>query len=463
MHIAPDVHFHRVVASIPACSRESQSSGAATGLLSAPLPDAGEPIERLEDKVELTPEEAEQERVRQEFLRQLSGDSLFLDSTELAQRNGGGDGDGGSDIISIGGDNDDDSEDVGDLHARNIKRAQRRFNVNLKQTDSTATAEEIGMGAKNISLGPPGSVPLGQAMRAAAAARGEDAAAKQDVWAELGLMKPEQTAEEEEAEAAEAEDADPFAAFSELALPEAAAPAGGTDGGTAVADDVTSSRGDLVAKPTVGTQAPQEEVPISQASAGEAATAQAAPAPADALPGAPVNAGQAPGFLMGVNCMFRGQWPQALQNFAQAYQACSGMERVQVGQYIAVIGILEAYANVGDAETTRLSRFAAAMPLLLLDHASFLVNDAVMRNMRVGNSTWCAQRLEDFVTRCSASGNHHVAQGAAAKLQEVQSVGPGNSSVMKDEDTTLFVQRIDDAPGPQQIYGIVSSLRAGLL
>lgn len=420
-----------------------------------------------EDKPELTVEEQEQERVRQEFLRQLSGDSLFLDSTELAQRDGGGGDGGGSGIISIGGDNDDDDDgDVGDLHARNIKRAQRRFNVNLKQTGSTATAEEVSAAAQNISLGPPGSVPLGQAKRAAAAARGEDVAPKQDVWADLGLVKPEQSVDVEaaEADAAAEEDADPFAAFSELALPEAAAlVAAAAEAAPADrAPDALDGLSDPTVEPAAAAPTPAEEAPVPQPQA-DTATASSAEALPEGAQSTAVNAGQAPGFLMGVHYMFAGQWQQALQSFAQAYQACSGLERVQVGQYIAVVGILQAYANVGDTEATRLSRFAAALPLLLLDHASFLVNDAVTRNMRAGNSTWCAQRLEAFVARCSASGNHGVAQGAAVKLQQVQSSGPGNASVMKDEDTAMFVQRIDAAQGPQEIYGVVSSLRAGLL
>lgn len=441
----------------------------ASGVLSKALPDPGELAEGSEGKPDLTAEEQEQERVRQEFLRQLSGDSLFMDSTELAQRDGGG-GDGGdSGIISLGGDNDEDDDgDVGDLHARNIKRAQRRFNVNLKQTGATATAEEVSAAAQNISLGPPGSVPLGQAKRAAAAARGEDIAPKHDVWADLGLVKPEQSVDMEaaKAEAAAEEDADPFAAFSELALPEAAVPvaaAADTTAPAAPAPTALDSPADPTAEPIAAARAPPAEEALVPQMLADPVTASSPEAPPDAAQSTVVNAGQAPGFLMGVHYMFAGQWQQALQSFAQAYQSCSGLERVQVGQYIAVVGILQAYANVGDMESTRLSRFAAAMPLLLLDHASFLVNDAVTRNMRAGNSTWCAQRLEEFVARCSASGNHAVAQGAAAKLQQVQSSGPGNASVMKDEDTVMFVQRIDAAQGPQEIYGIVSSLRAGLL
>ena len=450
---------------------DDSAASAATGMLSKQLPMLGEEEEGDEKQPELTPEEEEQERVRQEFLRQFSGDSLFLDSTELANRDGGGDGSG---IISVGGDNEDDDDDVGDLHARNIKRAQRRFNVNLKQTGDTATADDVSAAVKNISLGPPGSVPLGAAKRAAAAARGEDEPTKQDVWADLGLVKPEQSMDVEatEAMAGEAESDDPFAAFSELALPDATVPAAGVSD-AAPAAGVQESSADPLAmlatedKPPAtvpesqeATASQEDPVPLGPADADKVAPSQAEK---DMAARMAVNAGQAPGFLMGVHYMFAGQWQQALQSFAQAHQACSGLERLQVGQYIAVIGILQAYANVGDTEATRLSRFASAMPLLLLDHAAFLINDAVSRNMRAGNSTWCAQRLEEFVAYCIATNNHTVAQGATGRLQQVQSVGPGNSSVMKDENTATFVQRIDSASNPQDIYGIVSSLRAGLL
>ena len=58
----------------------------------------------------MTAEEIEQQRVRDQFLRQFSGDSMFMDSAELAQRNAG---DANSGLISVAGDDEDEEGEVG--------------------------------------------------------------------------------------------------------------------------------------------------------------------------------------------------------------------------------------------------------------------------------------------------------------------------------------------------------------
>ena len=450
---------------------------AATTALSKPLTDAPGSVAES-PKRPLTAEEVEQARVRDEFLRQFSGDSMFMDSAELARRNAS---DGDSGLISVAGDEEDEGE-VGDLHARNMKRAMRRQKQTNAGLEELAAAQAEAEAKKAQALGPEGSVPMGMAKKAALEAAGKPPPKEADVWDELGLMRPEQSTDVDGgAEVAQEEDDDPFAAFGDMALPEPvpteapseAAPGdnmpaldpsaqNGHDAGTAAEDEANAGRAGARGRHTFqlgGARAGQS----GPAGAAEAA----APAPDTSTPQAQalldVNAGQTPGFLMGVHFMFAGQWNQALQSFAQAYASCGGLERVQVGQYIAAVGVLQGYSMVGDDEACRLSRYAAAMPLLLTDHASFLVHDTVSRNMRAGNYTWAARRLEEFISVCQAKGQHSVAQGVAGMLQQARGMGAGNRTIATDENTSAFVERINAAEGGEQIYGLCTTLRSGLM
>ena len=455
---------------------------AATTALSRPLADASESVSE-EPKRPLTAEEIEQQRVRDQFLRQFSGDSMFMDSAELAQRNAGG---ADSGLISVAGDDDDDEGEVGDLHARNMKRAMRRqkqaTNAGLEEL---AAAQAEAEAKKAQALGPEGSVPMGMAKAAALEAAGKAPAKPADVWDELGLMRPEQSTDVDGgAEQAQEEDDDPFAAFGDMALPEptpAEAPTEAAPSDNMPAVDAAAQHGHDAGAPALqeGSEATgggrsrgrHTFQPGGGGTAPEAGAAgaveAAAPAPDTSSPQAQalldVNAGQTPGFLMGVHFMFAGQWNQALQSFAQAYASCGGLERVQVGQYIAAVGILQGYSMVGDDEACRLSRYAAAMPLLLTDHASFLVHDTVSRNMRAGNYTWAARRLEEFIAVCQAKGQQSVAQGVAGMLQQARAMGAGNRTVATDENTSAFVERINAAEGGEQIYGLCTTLRSGLM
>lgn len=431
----------------------------------------------------MTAEEIEAARVRDEFLEQFEGDSMFMDSAELAQRNAG---DEDSGLISVNNDDEDDEGEVGDLHARNMKRAMRRQKQKATEAgiEELAAAEVAAEAKKAQALGPEGSVPMGMARKMALEAAGKPLPQEKDVWDELGLMRPEQSLEGAAGaeEAQEEQDDDPFAAFGDMALPEPtpaeAAPEDMMPGDNMPAVDGAAQNGhdggmqlDGAARgrhtfQSGGAGADQGHV-ADPAGGVMAAPEAAARAPDTSSPQAQalldVNAGQTPGFLMGVHFMFAAQWNQALQSFAQAYASCGGLERVQVGQYIAAVGILQGYSMVGDDEACRLSRYAAAMPLLLTDHASFLVHDTVSRNMRAGNSTWAVRRLEEFIAVCQAKGQQSVAQGVAGMLQQARAMGAGNRTVATDENTNAFVERINAAQGGEQIYGLCTSLRSGMM
>ena len=182
---------------------------------------------------------------------------------------------------------------------------------------------------------------------------------------------------------------------------------------------------------------------------------------------APQDPAQVPGFPQGVQAMFAGQWQQALAYFGQAFAACRDANaprlRCTVAQYAATVAILEGYAHVDEAGAARLSRFAASMPLLMLDHLSFLVNDAISRNLRAGNYSWCAARLEQLGHYCMAVGRPDLARGVGARLQQVTATGVGDASVATGESAEAVVRAVDEAVSMQDVAAVVARLRAGVL
>jgi hypothetical protein len=181
---------------------------------------------------------------------------------------------------------------------------------------------------------------------------------------------------------------------------------------------------------------------------------------------APLEAANVPGFVEGVQAMFSGQWQQALAYFGQAFIACrdagAAQLRCQVAHYAVAVSILEAYGAVDQAAAARLSRYAAGLPLLMLDHSSFLLNDAISRNLRAGNFTWCAKRLEQFGHHCMAIGRPDLAQGVGMRLQQVVATGVGDASVAPGESAEALARSVEGAISMQEIAGAVSRLKAGM-
>jgi hypothetical protein len=164
--------------------------------------------------------------------------------------------------------------------------------------------------------------------------------------------------------------------------------------------------------------------------------------------------------------MFSGQWQQALAYFGQAFIACRDAGavhlRCQVAQYAAAVNILEGYSVVDEKGAAQLSRYAAGLPLLMLDHASFLVHDAISRNLRAGNYTWCAKRLEQFGRQCMGVGRPDLAQNIGMRLQQVLGTGVGDASVTQGESAEGLVRSVDEAVSMQEIVGAVARLRTGM-
>lgn len=208
--------------------------------------------------------------------------------------------------------------------------------------------------------------------------------------------------------------------------------------------------------------------PLNDSAHTDAALAAAAPPPAAAPPApALLDASNVPGFAQGVQAMFAGQWQPAQAYFGQAHSACREAAAwdlgKQVAHYAAAVGILETFAKVDEAAAARLSRYAAALSLLMLDHLSYLVNDAVGRNLRAGNFAWCSGVLQQLGGYAASIGRPEVAQGVAARVQQVEGSGQGNASVPQWEAVGGFLARVENAGSLPEIAGAVASVQAGLL
>lgn len=442
------------------------------------LPGGASSSVALEPEVPMTAEEKEQAAARANFLAGLAGedsdvlDTLMQGSDGAAARGGIG-SPGGSGLISLDGADDADA-DLG-LDEANVRRAAPR-----------ATFDPASV-ATPPALGPSGAMTLAQLQRqqATQAADGNaGAVTAPDVWADLGLDAPDLPQADGEGGI---EDGDPFAAFGDFALSSPTAPAA-AEAASPVYDFAASGSPDAraaTAQPASSLTAgslPDGAAPIPQDAGSSAAAgptsgahAQHAAAPPQDRRGGDVAstaretvgtasaADALPGFLAGVQAMFGGAWQQALACYAHAFQAAAGELRALVSQYIAAVCILEAFPSSSEAQSCRLSRYLAAMPLLQLDHASFLVHDAVGRNGRAGNYWWAAKRLEAFAAQCMRLGRVDLAQGASSMVQQVLAAGRGNRSVPDGEDPARFLTGVNAAQSVQDVVGVVSSLQAGLL
>jgi hypothetical protein len=450
----------------PWLRHDTQTPWHAAEMLDAPTATLEDHTDHLgePEPAELNQEEEEQHRTRERFLADFKGDSMFLDdlagepaAPQLRAE------DGGSGLISLGGS--DDEGDV-DINEHNLRQGGARNKFKPKG-EATPTP---------VALGPEGAVPLRQVkLMQAGAAELTSAGELSDPWADLGLSQPEGPPPAQEAEASEEVDAfaafddlDPFAGFADL-TPAAAEPGrlsqeALTAGSSVNPEPQPTDEESMLTSAAAGNPQPSAD---SAAAAEESVNPPEEQSPQQQLAPGPPDATRVPGFSEGVAAMFAGQWQQAGAYLGQAHGACretgAGQLGCQVAQYAAAVGILESYAHVDEATAARLSRYAAALPLLMLDHISVLVNDAVGRNMRAGNYTWCLRQLQSFGEYCLALGRNDVAQGVAARLQQVQMTGNGNATVAEWESPAGLVSRVDSAASMQEIWAAVASVKAGML
>jgi hypothetical protein len=456
---------------------------------SAALPDGGKSDHLGEAAPAMTEEEREAAAARERFLAEFQGDSMFLDDLAgdggdggARRRQGGavGNGDAESGLISVGGS--DVEEGEVDINKQNLRRGA--------QGQKAKKEDEV--------LGPEGAIPLKQVRAQQAGAAGLAGVDElTDAWADLGLERPaahdDAAAEEAGAGAQEEEEVDAFAAFEELDPFAGFADLAGDDGGTGGggAGDVLTAGNSINPQQTEaaaaagtesGAEGPAGSRDVGEAGS-EASTATAARAASAAAPDGtqqPPELTQAaqqqidatdptgvPGFREGVQAMFAGQWQAANAYFGQAFAACRDANaprlRAAVAQYAAAVGILEAYAVVDERVAARLSRYAASLPLLLIDHLSILVNDAVGRNVRAGNYEWCKQALSGLGRHFVAIGQPGYVQNVGARLQQVQAAGVGDATVGEWESAQALVTRVNDAMSMQEINAAVASVKAGML
>ena len=510
------------------------------GMLDAPssvLPDA--PTAALAEENPLTAEDREAAAVRERFLANLDGESMFLDDLageaeaaaaerrrlqrEREKR------EYGSGLIDVGG-SDADEADV-DIDEANVRRGSRPGG------DRAAAGAVEDKDAAPAALGPPGSLPLGQVKKQQQEQAGGGLGDLGDVWGDLGLERPEGApdpgagdavaaagAEPVEDAFAAFEELDPFAGFADLTggdgsaqegagdvmsagasiNPQADAEARAGTGGAADksvdahALDALSGDAASAASAVTAARASSSEQPMREGTPQSAAQQQqqgAAEQSADSQAQAQAQAqgvGQShdaqaaqqqqqqqqqaaslqhtdptrlPGFAEGVQAMFAGQWQVASTYFGYALSACleggNAQLRCTLAQYAACVGLLEGYAATDERGAARLSRYAASLPMLLLDHLSFLVNDAVSRNERAGNYDWCRNILQWLGETFVASGRPDYAQGAHARRQQIY--GYGNATVGQSESAAAVVARLDAASAMREIGGVVAQIKAGTL
>ena len=473
-----------------------------------------------ESAAEMTEEEREAAAARERFLAEFQGDSMFLD--ELAGDGGAGaaagraarDANGGESggLISVGGS--DVEEGSVDIDEANLRAGGRR--------GKSKVGAEDGQDEENVALGPPGSVPLRQVRKQQAdAAGGAGIEELGDAWADMGFERPQGAQEEpaagdgavaaaqdEEVDAFAAfEDLDPFAGFADLAIEDARAAADGdvlTAGASVQPAQRDASVPTSSADASTGGAQPDGTAAAAQSAAGSGRRASPEPSalPQDGSVGQgsgaeppyvmpqPPQAPQAqrqpaaqyqqqqqpqaaeptdpsivPGFREGVQAMFAGSWQAASAYFGQAFEACRNANtprlRSVIAQYAAAVGILEAYAAVDERGAARLSRYAAGLPLLLIDHLSILVNDAVGRNVRAGNFEWCRQALNELGHHFMAIGQPEYAHNVGVRLQQI--AGVGNATVGDQESTHGLVTRVNEAVSMQEIATAVASVKAGMM
>lgn len=109
----------------------------------------------------------------------------------------------------------------------------------------------------------------------------------------------------------------------------------------------------------------------------------------------------------------------------------------------------------------RLSRYAAGLPLVEFEHASFLVNDAVRRNASAGNLLWPLTRMISFVHQAGNLGRHDVAANAQTMVDMMKAQGgvkPQDATVPPGEDIPAFVRAVDSATTPDGIKACVLAL-----
>ena len=173
------------------------------------------------------------------------------------------------------------------------------------------------------------------------------------------------------------------------------------------------------------------------------------------------------GFNGGVAAMLAGHWPSAAMHFGQAMHASAAVgggvaTRHIVAQYAACVALVEGYDAAGHLGAARLSRFAASLPLLHVNHQSFLVQDAVRRNQQFANFGWCRGALHRVA--CMLASHGLVNEEQTARTQLASMPDSGSTSVL-NEDLAIWTltSELAAATSMVDVCALVSKVKASLL